>query len=96
MQDCHDRTDKLLSPFDLKTFSLFTPQGYNPDVAKAFVNHLALHILGKVSYKCKKCSLVFVEPKDLKHHADKEHCTFKGVASKNLFQISEHHHHISH
>ncbi len=40
LKDAHDRTDKLQCPRCLKTFSLFSNNQYNANVASSFVMHL--------------------------------------------------------
>ncbi len=39
-QEAHDRTDKLQCPRCLKTFSLFSNNQYNANVASSYVMHL--------------------------------------------------------
>ena len=56
--EAHDRTDKLLCPRCLKTYSLFSDKGYNPSMATAYVAHLQTHQDGQRK-KCTKCLLSF-------------------------------------
>ena len=78
-QEAHDRTDKLQCPRCLKTYNLFSTNGYNVNTASSFVTHLQAHANKKIS--CKKCCLTFVDNGSLKEHVQKDHVSFKGFDS---------------
>jgi hypothetical protein len=83
-QESHDRTDKLQCPRCLKTFSLSSDKGYNSGAAAQFVAHLQQHQDKKVS--CKKCCLNFINEQTMKDHVQKDHVSFKGFDSKQIFR----------
>ena len=79
--ECHDRTDKLQCPKCLKVFSLFSDNGYCPEVAGAFIDHLQLHLRKK--HQCSKCCLSFVTDSSLKQHLNKDHLSFSNHPGEN-------------
>ena len=78
-QGSHDRSDKLQCPHCLKTFSLYSDKGYNGAGSSSYLQHLQRHedLKKRQSLHCKKCSLKFLEEKQVRAHLADDHVSFK-------------------
>ena len=78
-----------LSPYILKTFSLYSDKGYNGAGSSSYLQHLQRHedVKNKQSLQCKKCSLKFLEEKHLRAHLAEDHVSFKDYENVETSQF---------
>ena len=85
----HDRTDKLQCPQCLQTFSLYSDKGYNSTTSDCFLKHLQRHedIRKKQNLHCKKCSLKFLDERQVKSHLAEDHVSFKDFDNVEAYEF---------